>query len=398
MKINIVDGIMSVGKSSFAIDMINKDSSNTYLYITPFLPECDRVVKSCSIKNFIQPNGEYGSKTKHFKDMLRKNKNIVSTHSLFKGIDNEIRDILSSSNYVLILDEVLDVVEKVSISSKDLENILNNYVEVNERCEMVWTDRAYRGKYDEYKNLCDEGCLMLINGTVVMWSFPAEIFKYFKQVYILTYLFDFQVQKYYFDFYDIEYNYKTIDRNEEGYFLTDKGCSSYEKLKKQQAKQLIEIYQGKSNDIGIGKYDLSKSWYDRAADKQLKELRLNMFNYFKNTAKTKSKNNGWTTFKNYIDKVKDKGYAKGIIAVNCRATNEHQDKCSLAYPVNRFIDPYFKHMFELKNIDVNEDGWALSEMLQWIWRGSIRKNEPMKLYIPSYRMRNIFLKWLDNEI
>jgi len=71
----------------------------------------------------------------------------------------------------------------------------------------------------------------------------------------LTYLFDFQVQKYYFDFYDIEYNYKTIDRNEDGYFLTDKGCSSYEKLKKQQAKQLIEIYQGKSNDIGIGKYD-----------------------------------------------------------------------------------------------------------------------------------------------
>ena len=398
MKINVVDGIMSVGKSSFAIDMINKDNDNTYLYITPFLPECDRVVTQCSSKKFTQPNGKFGSKTKHFKEMLKKNKNIVSTHSLFKGVDDETRDILQSSNYILILDEVLDVVEKVNISSKDLENILSKYVEVNEKCEMVWTDRKYRGKYDEYKNLCDEGCLMLINNTVVMWSFPAEIFKYFKEVYILTYLFDFQVQKYYFDFYDIEYNYKTIDRNEEGYFLTEKGCSNYEIEKKKQAKELIEIYQGKSNVIGNNKYDLSKSWYDKATDKQKKDLSNNLFNYFKNTTKTKSKQNGWTTFKNYIGDISRKGYTNGFIPVNCRATNEHQDKCSLAYPVNRFIDPYFKHMFELKNIDVNEDGWALSEMLQWIWRGSIRKNEPMKLYIPSYRMRNLFERWLNNEI
>ena len=159
------------------------------------------------------------------------------------------------------------------------------------------------------------------------------------------------------------------------------------------------MYQGKSNSIGDDDYTLSKSWFDSESnEQQLEELKKYMFNYFKNTCKTTTEQNGWTVFKDNFKQLKGKRYTRGFIPINERATNKYSDKCSMVYPVNRYLDPYLLHMFRQKKINVDQDKWALSEMLQWIWRGSIRKNEPMKLYLPSYRMRSLFERWLNNEI
>lgn len=44
---------------------------------------------------------------------------------------------------------------------------------------------------------------------------------------------------------------------------------------------------------------------------------------------------------------------------------------------------------------VDEDAYALSEMLQWIWRSSIRDGKPINIYIPSKRMRTLLMNWLE---
>ena len=49
-------------------------------------------------------------------------------------------------------------------------------------------------------------------------------------------------------------------------------------------------------------------------------------------------------------------------------TNEYIEKQSLAYLLNRYLNPLDKGFFEDKQIKINEDIWALSELLQWIWR------------------------------
>lgn len=36
-------------------------------------------------------------------------------------------------------------------------------------------------------------------------------------------------------------------------------------------------------------------------------------------------------------------------------------------------------------------------MVQFIWRSRIRNNEPIHVYIPSARMRNLFIRWLNDE-
>lgn len=401
MQINVIDGMMGVGKSSMAIEMINNDKENNYLYITPYLDECKRIKESCQDKHFTEPSNEkLGTKSRHFKELIKHDRNIVSTHALFKGIDTETRDLLSIKDYVLILDEVMNVVEEVEISKQDLKIILEKYVITNERNEMVWTDPNYTGKYEEYKRMCEEGSLILVRDTVIMWKFPAEVFKYFKEVYILTYMFDAQIQKYYFDYYNLQYNYKTIDRDDNNnYIIVEKGQSKFEHEKKIQIKGLVDLYKGKNNNIGKADNALSKTWFINNKDNVLIEtLKKNIFNFYKNYCKTKTEKNAWTTFKSFKTTLQGKGYTKGYITLNMRATNEFQDKTSMVYASNMYIKPFLKAVFQDGGVKIDEDKWALSEMLQWIWRGSIRKNEPMKLYIPSKRMRELFERWLNNEI
>ena len=45
--------------------------------------------------------------------------------------------------------------------------------------------------------------------------------------------------------------------------------------------------------------------------------------------------------------------------------------------------------------ELDEDAYALSEMLQLIWRSRIRNGENINVYIPSKRMRDLFKEWLD---
>ena len=83
--------------------------------------------------------------------------------------------------------------------------------------------------------------------------------------------------------------------------------------------------------------------------------------------------------------------------VNKRASNEYAQKTSVVYPVNRYINPGIKNFFLKHDVDVNEDGFALSEMLQFIWRSAIRKGEEIYVYIPSVRMRNLLKQWINEN-
>jgi hypothetical protein len=150
--------------------------------------------------------------------------------------------------------------------------------------------------------------------------------------------------------------------------------------------------------IGDRETDLSKSWYERnKKNVSIKILKNNMLNFFKNIRGGKSSDNIWTTFKDYHSCLIGKGYTKGFLPLNSRATNEYRDRTSVAYPVNRYLNPFVKNFFTTNNIEVDEDGYALSEMLQFIWRSAIRQGKEIWVYIPSVRMRNLLKKWIEEN-
>lgn len=45
-----------------------------------------------------------------------------------------------------------------------------------------------------------------------------------------------------------------------------------------------------------------------------------------------------------------------------------------------------------------EDDYALSEMIQWVWRSAIRDGKEIWVYIPSRRMRELFQNWLNGFV
>ena len=411
MQINIVDSIMGAGKTSAAINYINSSSDDKkFMYVTPYIKEVDRIIEKCPTKNFKQPKkfNEKASKLISLKDLLNKGHNIVTTHVLFHLFDDEIIDLCYSQGYILIMDEVTDVIEPYNINKDDLQILLDNFVNIKENKMLEWRANVdYDGRFENEKRLCEMECLALYGTSIMMWMFPIKIFNAFRESYILTYMFNAQMQKYYYDFYGMEYKYLYVAGSSvETYSFTEE---PQEYKHKYNYKELVTIFDdNKLNMIGDADTALSKAWYIRNKDNNLlKQLKNNTLNFFNNKlivlndkniwVKSKSENNIWTTFKDFKDKISGKGYSKGFVPSNMRATNNYQDRTAIAYLVNKYINPYVKNFFVSNNIKVFEDDYAVSEMLQFIWRSAIRQGKHITIYIPSKRMRNLLQEWINNQ-
>lgn len=400
--VNIVDAIMGAGKSQSIINHINNDTESKFLVITPYLDEVKRYKEFCPEKNFKTPLFEKGgTKLDDIKRLICKGENIISTHALFQKFDNELIDMCRATNYTLIMDEVANVIEEYNISKQDFQVLTNTYTDINpETKQLIWKEEFsnYTGKFESEKRLCDLGSLVCYGNSLMVWLFPIETFNSFREIYILTYRFDLQMQRYYYDYYGLPYKYLSVAGDSlDTYHLTD--YSPDINYIKYDYKSLIHICEtDKLNMIGDRQHDLSKSWYERnKKNVSMKVLKNNISNFFRNIRNDRSSDNIWTTFKDYHSQLKGLGYTKGFLPLNSRATNQYRTRTSVVYPVNRYINPFVKNFFTTNNIQVDEDGYALSEMLQFIWRSAIRDGKEIWVYVPSIRMRNILKQWIEEN-
>ena len=398
VKTFIVDEIMGAGKSSAAINFINSSPRNKkFLVITPYLDEIKRYKKLCSSKHFKEPVYNGGSKLDNIRELLKNGENIVSTHSLFHRFDHDLVSTCETLGYTLIMDEVTDVIEEYSITSDDIKNLLNNYCTLEEPSgKLIWRKEAqdYEGKFSEIKNMCNTGSVVLARQHMLLWLFPAEVFKAFEEVYILTYMFSSQIQCYYYNYSNIKYKYLSISGNSMETYSFSPEKITHDPI---DYSKLINILDHtKLNIIGKDKFALSKSWYSSNSKTAImKQLKNNVLNYFHNIVNASSKDVLWTTFKDYKSQITGKGYTKGFLSINARATNLYKERKYLCYLVNIYFNPMIKGFFQDRGIEIDENGYALSEMLQWIWRSAIRDGNPIWIYIPSSRMRTLLQNWIS---
>ena len=394
-KIHVVDSIMGSGKTSAAINKMNSDTQNKYIFITPYLDEVQRIIDNCEEKHFIQPEHKGKGKLDSLHYLLGNKYNIASTHALFQHYNSYTKDLLVQGDYILILDEVCQVVEIIDLSKSDLDNILNNHAHVEDNL-LIWDDKDYDGRYNDIKTMSLNKSLVVFGHSLIMWNFPVDIFKSFKEAYILTYMFKAQQQKYYYDFYNVQYEYIGV-KNDNGFYSFSNELNTPDYV--YDLKNKIQILQDdKLNSIGGDYYNLSSSWFDRDKNTRnkflLKTLKKNITNYFTNKVKSSSSETMWTTFKDHKNYLSGKGYTKGFVSVNARATNEFRDKKNLVYCANIFLNPIIKQFFQTKDIKIYEEMYALSELVQWVWRSAIRDGKEINIYIPSSRMRNLLIEWL----
>ena len=170
------------------------------------------------------------------------------------------------------------------------------------------------------------------------------------------------------------------------------------------------------NEIGVEENALSVSWFIRedanaASGKgdKIKKLKNNIGNCFRNkwpgssgglgslVGKQINEKRLWSTYKMFQDRLAGAGYSKNFLAFNSKATNDYRNAEYLVYAVNLYYFLPVKFMYNALGIEINDELYALSTMIQWIWRSAIRDGKPVYLYLPSSRMRRILINWM-NEI
>ena len=423
--IKIIDAIMGSGKSTYVIEeIINKNPDKKFICVVPTidkLNEKNEVVRTGEVTRYRNAINAvtFEPKKSPFKkngldSLIASGYNIVTTHSLIQYIDDDTMELLKKANYTLIIDECLDVVHVYQKISKhdSMSLVVDGWISIDENGYLDWNtvkDKAlfnsnYKGSWDEVKRLCNLNALMCIrknDGTIshniIYWHFPVGFFDLFEESYICTYLWNGSIQKAYFDMHNVMYqhltliNHKLVDYDLKEEIETRKHLFSLINLYKEDNLNLIGTPDEKN------KHPLTKEWFKKKAKAkgqyELKLLKNNVYNFFKNKAKTPANENMYTVFKSHRQYIKGVGYTKGFLPCNSKGTNEYKHKKSLAYLINLYLQPDIINFFNSQGVKINSDLWSLSELLQWIWRSGIREGKEINLYLPSKRMRGLIQKW-----
>ena len=407
--IKICDAIMGSGKTSAAINYMNSHPTQKFIYITPYLEEAERIRNSCPNLHFREPSDKLKEfsfrKFEHTAELISSGANITSTHNMFLRYSDDMVDMIRKHNYTLIIDEAVDMLRPITIKPSDLEFLKNGgWASIKDGVFKVELPSDYKdGVFSKVASLSRGNRLVSFADTgengFYYWLFSKDIFMAFKDVFVLTYLFDAQTMKYYFDLSGIKYENIGIARHNNDYTFCDTPQYIPEYVK--ELKDKIHIFDNaKINSVGDNKCSLSATWFERSgetANKHKKELKRNIDNFFNHYHRGEpSKVRLWATYKSGESSLRAKGYSRSNIAFNAKATNSYRHKQVLAYCVNIFMVPIEKNYLINSGVDVKEDKYALSVMLQWIWRSAIRDGQEIWIYIPSKRMRNLLKDWIED--
>lgn len=401
--IRVCDAIMGTGKSSAAISYMNEHSDEKFIYITPYLSEAKRIKDGCPDLKFVEPSNKLSEhnfkKMNHTAALIKEGKNITTTHQAFRKYPEDMLVDIREKEYTLIIDENLEMLNKYDIHSNDMQILVDAGYVKEENGEYSITDKEYNGEMFKtlFEFLSVRNFIRIDSSdkeSLFYWTLPPELITSFKEVFVLTYLFDGQSIKYFFQINNLEYEYVGIERTAGGYKFGP--APGYTPEYVSHIEDVLHIYDGENlNSIGDGYFALSKNWLNKREEVEM--LRRRVDNYFRNIHKDKAANDKmWGTFKDAYNTLCGKGYTKSFVTFNARSTNEYKDRVCLAYLTNIFMNVGEKMFYQSHGIEVDEDLYALSIMIQWIWRSAIRDGQEVFLYIPSRRMRNLLINWIND--
>ena len=404
MSITVVDSIMGSGKSRWARKYMNEHPEKHWWYVTTYTEEVSKTVELCQSINMKQPEEnavrQGSNKSEHLLQLVDEGANIALTHSLFLLIEQtpELLEKIQQNNYTVIFDEVSNVVEPLSITLDDIKLHISagTFAIDYPDGKLTWKNNEYKGAAEFLMPLTKTGYLYHPEegSHSLVWLYKPEIFNVFQNVYILTYYFIGSRMYHYMKWYGYEFSFFQTD----GERLLEHDDTIMET--KNRYEQLIQIEYSNLNDIAsVGRYAskrLSSNWYDkRVNDEAMRQLFLNTYNFLHNKCHATVSETLYTTFKRIADNDPLQSYKNAFLSCTTTSSNAYDDRKYLAFLVNIYENPAVRNFFSTRGIGYNENYYAQNVMMQWIWRSCIRKHppEPIRIYIPSIRMRKLLEDW-----
>lgn len=396
---------MGTGKTSAAIRYMNERPEQKFMFITPYLKEAERVKDACPELDFVEPSKTipaYGfKKINHAAELVKQGRNIVATHQLFKLCTDEMLEDIRRHGYTLFIDENISATEETTIKNADL-NLMTRVGLVTREGDIIrageydYTD----GTFIDIVNILEyqDGFLVRDDSkkgsSLIYFMMPKKMLMSFNDVFILTYLFEAQDIHHMIINSNIPYEYIGVTKDDEGYRFGVPGEYMPEYCKDLSDKIYI-CENARMNKIGDSRGALSMNWYAKNPEK-VKQIKRNLSNYFNHGDKAFYFRRMWGTYSKYENALRGGGYSKSFVVFNERATNDYSDRTALAYPVNLFVNANYKKFYNSLGIEVSDNAYALSVMVQWIWRSAIRNGESIQIYLPSKRMRMILTDWMSD--
>lgn len=402
MKVKVCDALCGRGKTSSCINMMNSRTDTKFIFVTQFLSEVERIKSACASRRFISPEDDRKvglTKLADIHDLIESGTNIATTHSLFTSYTDKTLELIREQGYVLVLDEVVDVLKVAEMTPGDVDILRNGSVlEEADDGYIKWSDhyKMYDGRFREEMMMARSRNFLVSEEDYFFWIIPPELFTSFSEVYVLTYMFNAQPLRCFFDAYGIEYELIGTHNVDGRYEFCDMELMD----RREELRDKIHILSNsRVNEIGKDRYALSYTWYHKSKKEpdapDLIRLRNNLMNVFKNIFKAKSNEIMWTTFKEHQEILRGRGYMANFVPFNKRASNEYAGRRYLAYCVNNFPRPIERRFFTERGAEIDGDTHAVSTLVQWIFRSAIRNGEEIWVYIPSARMRNLLIRWMD---
>lgn len=409
--IKVCDAQMGTGKTMACITYMNEHPDEKYIYITPYLSETQRIKDACPSLKFVMPNhydtGDH-SKLSHTAELVKAGRNIATSHQAFKYYTKDMLKMIREKGYVLFIDESVDILEKFSTKPDDINILMKaGYIEFD-GTKFKLLDDQYDGEFltPMFKLLRSRDLIVMPGdekfSQLFYWMLTPDLITSFKDVYILTYLFSGQPIHHFLEMYHLPYKYIGVQKRDDGTFDLGEAPGYIPDYVRHIKDKLHIVDSPRMNRIGKGHYDLSMNWFKRhiqAQSDELAQLKRNVNNFFFNMEKGgRAGDRLWASFLDAYRDIKTgtRGISSSFLSFNARAMNGYRDRTKLAYLANVFMNATEKNFYVSHGIDVDEDMYALSILVQWIWRSAIRDGEEVTLYIPSSRMRGLLLAWMDS--
>lgn len=333
--------------------------------------------------------------------LLSMGENVASTHQCFKYYTTDVIEHIKRFGYTLMIDENVAVLDEYKdVNRCDLDVMRQTgYLEMQDG-EYRLTEKKYEGKWGTlFWRLMRSRTLITTgneqNETYYYWALPEELLTAFKDVVIMTYMFEGTDMYYYMKMHNIPFRYIGV-QNDGGIYRFSDNLDDDSALLAGLKNKIHICDNPKRNAVGEDYNALSMGWFSRGG-KEVESLRNQLYNWFNNDHRGRGKNERlWANIGTSHGILRSAGVWNNNLVFNTRATNDYADRTILAYPANVFVNVDKKNYYSRNGLEFNEDQYALSTMIQWIWRSAIRKGEDIWIYIPSRRMRELLQGWLDD--
>ncbi|WP_425051163.1 hypothetical protein [Psychromarinibacter sp. S121] len=386
------------------------DPNTKYLVVHEFLSQVDEVLENAAGVPFETPKEAYGrTRGGHLETLIRQGKNVVTTHALFPRLVDLAREGWLAE-YAIVIDETLDPLKTPSGPNKGTwQSLVNDgWATVEDTGRVVPTSKWIDDPKDVDDSLTPELLAAALSGRLYVTQkrhmfilpIPVELLTCGNSTTVMTYMAQGSTLTGYLDRLGVDY-------------VVNRDILEEAKLRNEIRRwvELRDIPALKGMRWSYSKQIKMAPSATRRVQNALKNLRGRQL---RGTALDKimigcAKDN-WIEEGGHGAKKKRPGkfarnskmFEANWVAPGVRGVNKYRH-CSVVISLYDYhLHPAILEWLGKEADNDFKDRYAVSELLQFIYRSRIRCRSSIDyptitLFLPSERMRNLFLEWVNQD-